>query len=396
MAPPNTQLQLAIVSGHLTPYRHHLHRRVAGELENVCLHSLFTETRTVDRWAFEDSPQINAVAIDRMQPDKGRWLGCGASEGWSIGGRVIRYLIERSIDAVVLNGWSGLDRLRVLRWCHRHDVPLFIRADSNIQSECARGFKAKVKSFILPKVLKRTRGGMYMGRHGKAFFLKYGMTSDRLFQVPYEPDYSDFEGESEGLPRSFGSLETGFLSRRHIVFSGRFVDVKRVDLLIEAFVDLADRRGDWDLILLGDGPLRDELEASVPERLMPRVHWLGFVSDPAAIAAIYRRSDVLALPSDHEPWGVVVNEAAASGLAIVASSAVGAAADLVRDGFNGYTFERGDSKSFIKVLDLATDAHRIDSLKIKSHEVMREWKQLADPIQGLRLALESVRRPAVH
>ena len=56
--------------------------------------------------------------------------------------------------------------------------------------------------------------------------------------------------------------------------------------------------------------------------------WAGHHADPADVAALYTACDVLVLPSDREPWALVIHEAAAAGMAVVSSSAPGAAAEL--------------------------------------------------------------------
>jgi glycosyltransferase involved in cell wall biosynthesis len=102
---------------------------------------------------------------------------------------------------------------------------------------------------------------------------------------------------------------------------------------------------------------------------------------------VYRCADVLVLPSDYEPWGVVVTEAAAAGLAVIASSVVGAAADVVEEGVNGRIFRRGDKEHLVECLLDLTDPHRTDAAKAASQRVLARWRSKCDPVQGLRRAL---------
>lgn len=163
--------------------------------------------------------------------------------------------------------------------------------------------------------------------------------------------------------------------------------MKRVDLLIDAFSAIASARPDWDLLIIGDGPLRAELEARLPVELKPRVKWTGFLDDQPTVSALYRLCDVLVLSSGHEPWAVVINEAAAAGLAIVSSDVVGAAAELVRDGVNGRTFPTRNLEKLKECLLDVTDPARIDSMKQASAAVLADWRERGDPIKGLRQVL---------
>src|SRR5262249_12035230 len=155
------------------------------------------------------------------------------------------------------------------------------------------------------------------GTAGAQFFQRYGAVPERIFLRPGEPDYSLIDsitpGDARAAQERFG-LSPG---RRRIVYCGRLARVKRVDLLCDSFVALAAERPEWDLVIVGDGPLLESLKARIPAQLQPRVIWTGFIGDPQQIAAIYRSCDVLALPSEMEPWALVVNEAMAAGLAVV-------------------------------------------------------------------------------
>jgi glycosyltransferase involved in cell wall biosynthesis len=127
----------------------------------------------------------------------------------------------------------------------------------------------------------------------------------------------------------------------------------------------------------------------VSDDLRKRILWAGFLHDSREVASLYALADVLLLPSEHEPWGVVVAEAAAAGVAIVASDVVGAAPELVQDHRNGYRFLAGDGQSLVHALRLCTSGDFIDKGKQQSRAVLREWIAEADPVAGFRAALSS-------
>jgi glycosyltransferase involved in cell wall biosynthesis len=231
------------------------------------------------------------------------------------------------------------------------------------------------------------------GSLGRDYFRSYGARDERMFEFPVEPDYAAIEAlppAAVEAARQRWGLKPG---RRRIVFSGRLVPAKRPDLLLDAFAAFAGAadRSEWDLVVVGDGPMRDALRATVPAQLAGRVTWTGFVPDAADVSALCRAADVLAIPSDYEPWALVVNEAAAAGLAIVSSDAVGASAELVRDGVNGRIFPAGDRAALTAALREVTDPARVDALRAGSAGVLREWRRAADPIAGLRRALAACR-----
>jgi glycosyltransferase involved in cell wall biosynthesis len=164
------------------------------------------------------------------------------------------------------------------------------------------------------------------------------------------------------------------------------MEAKRPDLVVAAFAAIAEQRPNWDLVMIGDGPLRSSVEASVPDHLRGRIRWTGFLDKGADIAGMYAQCDLMVLPSDHEPWGVVVVEAAAAGLAIVTSDMVGAAPELVKPGRNGAIFPAGDLKALVQSLMAVTAQEQIDNAKLKSLAVLHEWLAECHPVAAFRTA----------
>jgi glycosyltransferase involved in cell wall biosynthesis len=130
------------------------------------------------------------------------------------------------------------------------------------------------------------------------------------------------------------------------------------------------------------------MQDRVPADLKSRVCFTGFMDDQAAVSSLYRLSDILVLPSDYEPWALVINEAAAAGLAIVSSDIVGAAAELVRDGVNGRLFPPGDLPALTRCLLEITAPAKIDAAKSASATVLADWRARGDPVNGLRQAMK--------
>jgi glycosyltransferase involved in cell wall biosynthesis len=210
-----------------------------------------------------------------------------------------------------------------------------------------------------------------------------------VYWLPIIPEYETFlDPPNAAIERAAKDyhLDPG---RRRIVFPARMQKVKRPDLAIKAFEAIADDRPEWDLLMIGDGPLREAYAASVSQRLQHRVLWTGFLNDREVLSGIYHQSDVLLLPSDEEPWGMVVIEAAAAGLAMVLSDVVGAAPELLQEDRNGFLAPAGSLSRLVEALRRVTDALHIDRLKAGSREVLRAWAARSDPVAGVRAALAS-------
>jgi len=381
---------VAIISNSQTPYRLHLHRRIAAELNCIRLFSVYTHQISNSNWKFHAPAEIGPVMFGQgescMRQDK---LSQVPRE-WRRGGKIIEWLKENDIRFVVMMGYNDAGRVRIIRWCRRNAVPCFLFGDSNIYGDTRTGWKALLKQIVVGWVVRSCRGIFSCGSLGKSYFLKYGAQPDRIFYFPYEPDYDLIQNlpaeKIEAVRENLGLHP----SRRRLVYSGRLIDVKRVDLLLKAFLTIVPQRSEWDLVVVGGGVDEDKLKAMVPAELSSRVIWVGFVDDQSVVSAVYRASDVLVLPSDFEPWALVINEAAAAGMAIVSSNVVGAAAELVKDGINGKLFKAGSEAELVQAILDVTRPEAIDKLRAGSATVLMQWRERGDPVAGLLAALKSV------
>jgi glycosyltransferase involved in cell wall biosynthesis len=227
---------------------------------------------------------------------------------------------------------------------------------------------------------------MPMGEWGDQYFEQYGVPRSRMYHMPYTPDYEYFARVESQRLHQFRQRQGLSTARRHLLFCGRLVPMKRVDLLIDAFAAVADERPLWDLLIIGDGVLAGELKQRVPERLRPRVKWIGFLESDELVPA-YHAADVLVLPSDREPWAVVVQEAMSAGLAVVASDVVGAARELIEDGVSGRIFSAGDVESLGRALRDVTDEQKLPAYKQRSQAGLASWRRAIDPVAEIRRAL---------
>ena len=383
-------IAVAVVANSLPPYRVHVHERIVREMPDVQLWSLVTHDEPGGRWRGEPPASIRPVQFGDGGSTGRQGSLAQARHEWRTGGRVIEFLKEKRVAAVVLLGYNDAGRLRVFAWCRRHGVPVMIWGDSNILGDNPTGLKRLLKRRLLRPIVSRADAILACGSRGRSYFERYGARPERVFYFTNEPDYELIAAVTDeqlaAVAEEFG-LEP---SRRRIVFSARMVDYKRPDLALDAFARLADERPEWDLLMLGDGELRRELQGRLPASLASRVTWGGFLDDQAKVSALYRLCDVMVLPSDYEPWALVINEAAAAGLAIVCTDVVGAAAELVADGRNGFLVPPGDLDALIEAICRATEPERVDALKAASADVLASWRRAADPVEELRRALQAV------
>ena len=144
-------------------------------------------------------------------------------------------------------------------------------------------------------------------------------------------------------------------------------------------------------IIAGEGPEHRRLEALAGE-LGSRVMFTGAIRWER-IVEVYVASDIFALVSRHEPWGVVVNEAAACGLPLVLSDHVGAAHDLLRSGENGVLVPSDDVPATTAALrELASDESLRLRFGARSRELVGDWGY-SSSVEGFTRLLDVVLGP---
>ena len=129
------------------------------------------------------------------------------------------------------------------------------------------------------------------------------------------------------------------LPEQYFLFVGRLAEEKNVDGLLCAWISYRMDGGSWPLVLVGDGPEKTRLMGIAGQSgYADQVIFAGHKGS-AEMGPYQSFARCFVLPSTREPWGLVVNEAMASGLPVLASTHCGCAEDLVDEGRNGYTFD---------------------------------------------------------
>ena len=173
-----------------------------------------------------------------------------------------------------------------------------------------------------------------MGGLGIRWFRNCGYSSRRLFPFAYI---------TESIPLGTPSLN----SRVTLLFAGRFLHLKGVDLLLRAFAAIP--QGHSQLCILGDGPEKANLQQEVARLgISGEVTWLP-KTDNSGVLAKMAQADVTLLPSRKDGWGAVVNESLMAGTPVICSTACGAA-ELIHEPYLGTVFAFGDVPDLTKAL----------------------------------------------
>jgi glycosyltransferase involved in cell wall biosynthesis len=198
----------------------------------------------------------------------------------------------------------------------------------------------------------------------------------------------DIPGELPGLPGKY------FLT------AGRQVKRKNFRTVIDAFVEIKKNPeySNLALILAGDGEERTSLEDAVPETDRPSVYFYPFQSQ-SSLRTLYRQAQAFILPSTSEQWGLVVNEAMASGSPVIVSRPCGCVKSLVAEGENGLVFSPENTSELAACMEkiLRLSSGEWQAMRAKSLEIIARWdldRFSQGATDAIDYALKNKRRPA--
>ncbi len=234
-------------------------------------------------------------------------------------------------DLVAVPGWADPAALLALHWALRNQVPSVLMSDSRAEDAPRKA----VAEFIKKLVVRSASSGLVAGQGHRDYLVSLGMNKDRIALGYDVVDNAHFAAGGDAARCDDTTRSRLQLPEAYFLVLARMVPKKNLLTLVEAYARYREAKlsqGDvpCDLVLVGDGPLKDDLRAHAKEA----VHFRPFAryDETPALLGLARG---LVLPSVVEQWGLVVNEAMAAGCPVLVSTRAGAA-EIVRDGLSGF------------------------------------------------------------
>ena len=248
------------------------------------------------------------------------------------------------------------------------------------------------KELIKRLIVSRFDAALAGGRRAREYLVELGMPPEAVF-VGYDAvDNSYFQREARARRNDLAALRARLgLPERFFLMITRFVEKKNIPRTVEAYRRYRRKaREPWGLVICGYGPMEDEVK-----RLAASTEGFRFPGavDYSTAPDYYAAASGYLLTSTTEQWGLVVNEAMASGLPVIVSERAGCCPDLVEDGGNGFTVDPFDTDSIARAMERLSSLppDRLAAFGRRSEEIISEWgpERFAE---GLRAAVEYARR----
>ncbi len=286
-------------------------------------------------------------------------------------------------DVVWLHGWQGWEMKVALLAVRMLGRPVLMRGENwDGAMPDGPGWRGVVKRAALRALFGLCQGFLAIGGRNAQYYTRLGVPPDRVFSMPYAVDNDFFARHAAAAPPNLRA-RLGLPEERQVVlYAGKFSRRKHPHTLLAAWRKVFPSPGGRPILLfVGDGELAAELAAAAEED----VHFLGF-RNQTEMPALYALADVFVLAAEREAWGLAINEAMASGTAVIASTQCGAAHDLV-DEQVGAVVPPGDVEALAEALRRVLP--RAQELGEQARRRIESWDFGAD-LRGLEQALERV------
>jgi 1,2-diacylglycerol 3-alpha-glucosyltransferase len=300
-------------------------------------------SESVREWSFPESP----VGVDFRILSAEQYERANKAQLWR---RMVESFEECRPDAVVLPGYGERLVRKAAVWAHVRGIATVAMSATQRNDRQRLAPLEAVKG----RWMRRNYDSAFVGgERATAYLEDLGFPRDRIWRGFNVVDGDYFaEGTREIREREADYRRDYGLPTRYFLYVGRLAAEKNVQSILRAYA--AYRRetssAPWSLVIVGSGPEEAALRRMVDAERLDGVHWAGF-RQIEELPVFYALAGALVLASISEPWGLVVNEAMASGLPLIVSSRVGAVGDLVFPGINGYVFDPEDVPTLAMLMD---------------------------------------------
>lgn len=251
--------------------------------------------------------------------------------------KILYYTAKSSADTVVVAGYDRIEYWLQIFLAVFMGKSVGVFCDSTAYDRSQSRLKSLLKKAIFSFADIVFCYGARSGEYVHSFGVPWQRIKVRCQAAALPRSYD----KDQALRRRVAAAEARANPR--YVYVGRLSREKNIDVLLVAFHDVVKHFPGASLVIVGDGPARDELMAQTEWLgLRSKVEFLGSKSGDGLVAE-YTKATCLVLPSRSEPWGLVVNEALSYGCPVVVSDHCGCVPELVIEGKSGFMFRTGDS-----------------------------------------------------
>jgi len=341
--------RVVIITELIAPYRIPVFNALARR-QGIDLHVIFLSENdcTQRQWqVYKDEIRFSCQVLSSWRRRLGRQI-------FLLNWGVERALRQACPDFIVCGGYNYAASWQSMSWARRNGVAFSVWCEST-SADLRKAYR--LIEFCKKQFLRRCDAFVVPGKSSFNYLRDCGIPQELIFTAPNAVDTDLFANRAEVIRQTPATYREALrLPQRFFLYAGRLVREKGIFDLLDAYGALQpELRKNVGLVFVGDGPERSALRERAAATNPGSIHVVGF-AQREELAAYYALADVFVFPTHTDPWGLVVNEAMACGLPIIASQAAGCVVDLVANGRNGRIVSVGNVQELAGAMaDLALD-----------------------------------------
>ena len=388
-------INLAIIASHPIQYYAPLFRCIAQDRSlNIKVFYLwdFGVTNQIDqgfkkplKW---DIPLLNGYAFEfvlNISKDQGTHHIFGLQNP-----SLTKQVLAFKADAIFLTVSYNYASIYKFLWeLQNINIPIIFRGDSH-RILLSNNLKSNLKRLFIARVFQNFAACLYVGKANYEYFRYHSVKDSKLFFAPHAIDSCRFFAmTNEVLDQAKKwKQKLGIPSEDVVIlFAGKFEKKKRPLDLIKAFINA--QLTSVSLLFVGAGNLESEMRDLAKKN--DHIYFAPF-QNQSLMPRTYAVCNIFVLPSygGSETWGLAINEAMSMRCAVIVSSHVGCAADLVKPLQNGLIFEAGNVAALTASLrDAMSDRDRLKRWGEESKKIVADYSY-DRIIDGLKLSLAAL------
>lgn len=298
----------------------------------------------------------------------------------------------RQFDAVWVHGYATANSLHAMVAAKLLGLPVMLRAESWLRDRGRSATKLAAKRLFFAALESLVDAVLPIGALNSEYWRHYFDDRVPQFLVPYAVDneyFSRLARAAEGTRKQLQAELSLDPARPVVLFASKLQERKKCADLLAAYARLASTgfRPVPYLVIVGDGEERASLERQAAATGLDGIRFAGF-RNQSEMPRFFDLATLFVLPSRHEPWGLIVNEAMNAARPVIVSDDVGCAPDLVHNGANGFVYRTGDIDALEGALrDVLVSPETAAQMGANAYERIQRWG-IEQDVHGIRRALQ--------
>jgi len=384
MRPSAKKTKIALIHNIITPYIVPLFNRLAS-MPQIDLYVYFMAASEKNReWITKLSGQFKYKVLPGLS------FNFFAKDlfAYHINPSIIWELIRNNYDIILSAGYASFTNQIAFFYAKICRKPFILWSGSTINES---SLLRKVSLPLIKFMVKHSDVLIAYGTRAREYLIHLGASPDKIFIAYNTVDTDFFKQQTTVLKIKKQEVkdELGIRNKAIVLYAGQLIERKGIKYLLKAYSKLKDEF-DVALLIVGDGNQKEELKELCLKENIKDVFFAGH-KQFEELPRYYAISDIFVLPSTEEVWGLVLNEAMACGLPVIATDKAGASVDLIKDGVNGYVVEAKNAEWLYQAMKkILSNPELKQSMGTNSQQIIDNGFRIEHTKQGFISAINYI------